>query len=128
MLNAISFYDLDDCIKVFSNLEVNNESEVKKVIRYRILLNYLIMPKAFKEIFRNSLIYYLNVDNQDDFISIYESANPAFELPENPKDFFIWLWEEIYCNEDYLTIDLINYIEINDGSELDKMFPYVNFF
>ncbi|WP_040254669.1 hypothetical protein [Psychroserpens mesophilus] len=122
-IDAISFYDSEDCEDVFSDLDVNNESEVKKIIKYRMLINHLIKPETFKEIFKNTLKYYLNKDKVD-FEKIYQAGYPSFGLPNEPKFFFIWIWEEFYKGESYILDDLSDYEEYNDHSQLLRIMPY----
>ena len=85
MLQNISFYDLDDCESVFETLDVNNEKEVKKVIRYLILLPYYMEKKEVQKILKDTLAYYLTTENIS-FKDLYEHEMPSFEVTNNPKD------------------------------------------
>lgn len=121
-IDAISFYNHESSV-VFSDLDVNDELEVKKIIKYRMLINHLYKPKEFQEIFKNTLSYYLTTDNID-FEKIFNAGYPSFGLSSNPEDFFIWVWEEFYRDESYLIDNLSEYEENNDFNKFHKVMPY----
>ena len=103
ILQGISFYDEEQCEAIFSKLNHNDETDVKLVIRYRILPVYYMKSNHFKENLKNSLKYYLSYEGFDDdiFKEIFYLASPAFDLTENSKDFFKWLWDELFEDENY---------------------------
>jgi len=119
---SVCFYDMDEILNIFDDLDVNNEEQMKMVIRYFLLVNYYFQTNEYQVIFKNSLRFCLNTQKCD-FYTIFERGMPAFELTYPHQDFFIWIWEVFYKYEDFMieSEDLINfYIESNDERMLSK--------
>jgi hypothetical protein len=118
VLISTSYYDLEDCEAVFEDLNTEDEIEVKALIKYLILLPFLFNYRnsKFKAIFKNSLSYFLTT-NEIDFKEVFEYQMPSFELTKEPKQFFVWLWEVFYGEEDYVLNNFEEY-KVNDDLEL----------
>ena len=111
MLQSICFYDQDVFESILYKIDKNNEEEVKLVIRYKVLLDYDQRPKQFQTIFKSTLRYYLTYNTSDkEFLEIYNKATPSLEISDKPRNFFLWLWEEIFKKENYHVNDLSKYV------------------
>jgi len=118
ILAFISYHELDEIEDLYFRL--NNENDIKIIIRYILYVNYFFKPKEFKIIFKNTLKYFLNVDIN--YEELYYEEMPSLSLPSKGKNFFIWMWEVFYENEDYYINhkDIKSYILTNDKKHLNN--------
>lgn len=108
--------DIDEKIYQYRNFDNNNEIGVKKIIMQEIKPYYEKAPDAYKTSLKRSLSYFLTTDRID-FGRLYDSCLIAFNHPTNPKDFFVWIWQELFIGEDYYMEIPNNNIEIDDPQE-----------
>lgn len=108
--------DSDSQYELYKNVDVNDENQIKKIISETIKPEFDSKPLEFKEIAKRTLSYYLTTDKIE-FGGVYDSNLIAFDHPDNPKNFFIWIWEVLFGNESYRMEDWQNYIEVNDYDE-----------
>jgi hypothetical protein len=109
--------DMDDDKSMgYLTLNPNNEQEIKQVINDEIKSYFEGRKDAFKNSFKKSLSYFLTT-NKVDFGRLYDSKLIAFDHPENPKTFFVWLWEVLFDDESYIMHNPENYIEVDDYNE-----------
>ena len=102
--------DDDDIIK-YKDLDPKNEKEVKKKVIEGVLKPYFLgFDKDSQEKIKTSFSYYLTRSSFD-FEGIFDSVLPPFEYP---NDFFIWIWEVFFPQEDYHLNNTDQYIESKD--------------
>jgi hypothetical protein len=103
----------DDDIIIYKDLDPNNENEVKRKITEILKPYFEGFDKDSQEKIKISLSYYLTKSSID-FGAIFDSLLLPFESPENPKNFFIWVWEVFFSKEDYHLNNTDQYIESKD--------------
>jgi hypothetical protein len=108
--------DDDQMVASFRNLEVNNPSEIKKVLCQTILPEFNKRPEAYQSAAKSSLSYYLTSGNAD-FEGVFYSALLPFRAPDNIKQFFVWVWEILWEEEDYKVLDVTSFKETDDIHE-----------
>ncbi len=109
--------DIDEEIEKYGDIDNNNEIEVKEIIAEKIKPNFENWSLNKQERARLALSYYLTT-NKLDFRRKFDSYIPAFELPDNPHDFFKWIWEVIFPGENYEMSNWREYAEISDMDEV----------
>jgi len=122
IVNSISFYDLDECEKVFFQLDPNDENEIKYIIKYNLFIYFLLKNKEYQEAFKSSLSYYLTTESVD-FEACFDNGMPSVDTPEDSKLFYTWIWEVFFENETYVieNHDLDNYIEKNECNWFEEI-------
>ena len=105
--------DFDEEVIKYRSLDPNNETEVKKVIEEILKPYFLGFDHNSQEKIKLTLSFYLTKSSVN-FGGIFDSLLPPFESPDNPVDFFIWVWEVFFPNEDYHLDDLDEYTESKD--------------
>lgn len=107
--------DDDEVVMYYQNMNLNE-------VQYRIIIREQLKPyfdgcsEIVKQKSKLTLSYYLS-KNDYDFEDVFESCLPPFDPPENARDFFVWLWEELFGNEDYKISDLESFKEVPDVYE-----------
>lgn len=108
--------DIDEKIYQYQNVDGNSENEIKKIISETIKPFYERQTEGYRVSSKRSLSYFLTT-NRMDYGYIYDSCLIAFDHPTNPRDFFVWVWEILFPNENYHVTDIKNYSEIEDINE-----------
>lgn len=91
-----------------SSVEPGDEREVRGVIRSLLKPYFLRFDSRSQEIVKDSLRYLLATDYEH-FEDLFEMSMPPFDPPpEQPRLFFVWLWEELFGPEGY---------ELEEGEE-----------
>lgn len=102
-------------------LNSNDSEEVKhRVIKRYLVPWYESWTEESQTLLKNSLRYFLNVPSPMTqygggplFMRIIGSGNWAFPDPDDSREFFVWIWEELYEPEDYKENDLSCYKEVD---------------
>jgi hypothetical protein len=103
----------------YQNLNPNSEEEVKKIIIDVLKPNFEEFSQEKKEKCKRTLSYYLTT-SKIDFDGIFASNLLPFEPPTEPRLFFIWLWEVLFEDEDYLMENPDQFVERNDIYEPNR--------
>ena len=114
--------DDDEAMEEFSEFNSNDTSASRELIRKMIVPHCESMGAAIRERVQLAYRYYLSVDSSD-FERVFESVLPPFDPPENPRDFFVWIWEECFPQEPYQLFDVADYVvdaDINEPSKIAK--------
>jgi hypothetical protein len=110
----------------FPSIDSHNPVEVKeRVIRAFIVPWIRSCDGITQRITKDSFRYYLNVEMPDRygiefFQGLFNSIIPNFEGPKPIRHFFVWIWEELYGQEDYHTDDLSSYV-VDNATPYDAM-------
>ena len=124
ILSPLAGYaDNDDEWPKFDNLNPNDESAMRSMIREYFLPYYhrcypLESMLALKEAF----MYFLSVGNID-WQRECDSLLFPCDLPDDSKNFALWLWDECFPNTDYHIANLEDYYVVEDYDDLHKVFP-----
>lgn len=102
--------DYDQGWEKFKDVVGEDEAAVKEIIRVEIIPYYLNQSENYKMQLKDTLAYYLTTDLLD-FENEFDGCLIAFDSPSNPKTFFVWLWEVLFPEENYLLAKLENYTE-----------------
>jgi hypothetical protein len=108
--------DIDEEMDSYKNINPNSETEVKNIISNTIKPEFEKNSTDFKKIARETLAFYLTTEKID-FGRLYNSLLIAFDHPDNPKVFFIWVWQILFNNEQYQLDNWEDFKEVNDPRE-----------
>jgi len=112
--NLVGGADDDKMTDKYSTLNVNNEQEVREVIKEMMKPDFEAKVDSYKNFVKNTIAYYLITDEVN-FELVFEARLPPFYAPDNAKDFYIWTWKEFFGeNENYKTVDISNFEVNND--------------
>jgi hypothetical protein len=120
LLSPLAGYaDIDvDGVDEYRNVDPNNEMAIKKIIRDVFLPFYKNRNTLeFCEQMKNSLKFYLST-NLFDWERKFNSCLLPFDHPDNPRDFFVWIWEEWHPDERYQISNVSDYSVNDDINEL----------
>ncbi|GAB4044464.1 hypothetical protein [Spirosoma litoris] len=107
--------DMDEMV-VYEDIDSNDEKTMKQLIKSIFVPYFNLKPDRYKYILKDSLKYYLSIQ-WFDFESLMESNLLPFYTPNDPKKFFIWLWEIFWPNENFEIENLSDYYEYYDMYE-----------
>lgn len=107
--------DDNDSMKLLS-VDGDNEEQVKRVISDHILPYFNLKSNEYKASAKRSLNYFLHTKSAD-FGYLYDSCLIAFDHPQNPIQFFVWLWEVLFPLESLHLTESFDVEEISDPSE-----------
>ncbi len=107
---------IEDVSHHFENLDPDNEQEIKNVFKEWTKPTFSKWDDSSKEIAKNSLRYFLS-KNDTDWVRVFDASLFPFEHPSIARNFFVWLWEEYFPNEDYHIEDIDNYVVSNDANQ-----------
>ncbi len=83
-----------------------DEQGFREIIRRHVKPWYKQYTEASAQIYKDTLRYYLTT-NEIDFDDIWGQQQDA-DIPTttDPRDFFVWIWEELFPGENYEISDL----------------------
>ena len=103
----------DNEIASLMKTDPNNEKQVKRVIDVLVLPRFERFSPESRTVVKNSLRFLLN-DNSPETKALIEDIfydfSPPFRLPDDPKLFYQWLWNELFPKDDTSVEDLSQYI------------------
>lgn len=108
--------DDDDAVSLYSQLDPNDVDAMRKIIRNLIVPHCQELSKTVFERVKLAFQYYLSKPNSN-FGRVFSSNLPPFYAPDDPRLFFIWIWEECFPGESYRIEDLDMYVEDPDINE-----------
>lgn len=108
--------DIDEQIFQYQNFNGNDKMSVKNIIAREIKPYYKKASQEYKTSFKRSLSYFLTT-NAIDFGRLYDSCLIAFDHPANPRDLFVWIWEVLFPDTDYILENIHEYEEVEDVNE-----------
>jgi len=111
--------DDDEAVILYQNMNLNDEAQYRKIIKDLFKPHFNGISEIVQQKSKLALSYYLSKDNYD-FEGVFESCLPPFDPPKNPRDFFVWLWEELFGNEDYKISDVESFKEVPDVHEPNR--------
>ena len=95
----------------------NDEEKVKQFIRDYAVEPYLTHSDLEQNMIKIDLAYYLtksenqSVDEYPYWVNQFESALPPFDITDDPRQFWVWVWEVYFPDEDYHLNNLEQYEE-----------------
>ena len=95
----------------FEDILPHEKARYLGVIQEHILPYMARIDAASMEKLKRSLAYYLNLPDTP-WGAICETLYMPFENPEDPRDFFLWIWEEAFPGESWAVN--VNNFEVND--------------
>ena len=108
--------DDDDAVLRYRGLDPNSDQQVRAIIRETIVPHAKSLSAKATDKVRLAYKYYLSkVDSKFDRV-FYSNLLP-FDAPDDPRRFFLWVWEECFPIEDYLMESLDEYVENADVNE-----------
>ena|SRR5436305_7081895 len=117
LLNGLAgMADDDEMTAKFKTLDVNDASKVKAVIASSLKPEFETRSSKFQDACRTALSYYLSKSGTRFDRPFYASLLP-FDLPNDSRQFFVWVWEVFFPGQDYRVRDLADFEEVHDISE-----------
>ena len=111
--------DDDEAVLYYQEIELGSEEQYKAVIRDTLVEPFNSLDEEKKQKSKLALGYYLT-KQAIDFQRVFDSCLPPFDLPENARDFFVWLWEELFAGENYIVPDYETYKVVPDIHEPNR--------
>ncbi|ELK38905.1 hypothetical protein BAG01nite_49530 [Brevibacillus agri] len=108
--------DDDEAVAHYKEIELQTEQQYKAVIRETLVEHFNNLEEVEKRKSKIALSYYLTKP-EIDFERVFYSLLPPFDAPPNARDFFLWLWEELFIGESFELIDVESYKVVADMYE-----------
>ncbi|MFE1630586.1 hypothetical protein ACFLFF_27980 [Brevibacillus reuszeri] len=108
--------DDNESIEHYKDVELRTEEQYKAVIRETLVEHFHSLEEVVKKKSKLALSYYLTKPAVD-FEGVFYSLLRPFDAPSDPRDFFVWLWEELFIGESYELADVNSYKVVADMYE-----------
>jgi hypothetical protein len=113
LLNPLAGGADDDVeIERYSSITPDDEELYKSVIRQRLKPYFEQLSDRDRAECKTSLRYYLSKPGSP-FHRFMEAELLPFPPPRDPRQFFVWMWEEFFGSEEY-SVNLGDYAEVNN--------------
>jgi hypothetical protein len=112
--------DDEAALAEFIDLDPEMEDEMRTIIRARLKPHFEELNDASKEKSKIALKYYLSRKSDASLQRLFDSLLPPFNLPREPRTFFILLWKEIFGSESFLIDEKTQVEEKNDLEEVQR--------
>jgi hypothetical protein len=106
-------------LDTFLDTDVEKEADGRRLIRTVIVPHFEDIEQEGQDLMEESLRYYLT--KGFDYESFWDSLQVSFSLPKDPRQFFLWTWEELFPGESPQAGDLSEYVEESDMIAQDKL-------
>lgn len=93
--------DDDVVVEKYRLVNFSDETQYKIIIDELFVDYFQSLSEENKSKAKLALSYYLS-RSELDFERLFESCLPPFDPPKNARDFFVWLWEALFNEEDYI--------------------------
>ena len=100
--------DDDNAVILYRYVDQGNEDHYREIIRGLFVEYFSGFSNSKKEKTKLTLRYYLS-KHDSDFERVFNACLPPFEPPYNPRDFFVWIWEELFGDECFKITDMHKY-------------------
>jgi hypothetical protein len=114
---AMSDEELSDARKW---INPNESVSVKGLIANVLKPEFDRYDKNSQRLIRDNLSYFLTV-GFDHWKSLYEMSMPPIDASDDPRQFFVWLWEVLFPGEDHVMSDLSNVKVTNDATASSQL-------
>ena len=108
--------NIDDEYMKEKNIDRNNEASVKKIINLEMCPVVNIMSTKCKSKVRLVYKYFLS-EGGIDFNRVWDMGMPAFKAPDDPRDLFLWIWQECFGGDYRIEGKKNDYEVVDDISE-----------
>jgi hypothetical protein len=109
----------DEAVSFYGEMGIISEDQYRKIINEKFVDYYKSLDKDKQQKLKIALSYYLSKPDSD-FERVFESCLPPFDPPANARDFFVWIWEELFKQESYMISDLKSYKVVPDIHEPNR--------
>ncbi|MCR8659459.1 hypothetical protein [Paenibacillus endoradicis] len=100
--------DVDEEVEKYRELDIADKEQYRAIIRRIIPASFYSLTIENQEKVKLALNYYLST-SEIDFERVFHSCLPPFDHPTNAKDFFVWIWEELFGDERFQISDKEQY-------------------
>lgn len=111
--------DDDEAVSYYNSLNISSEEQYRSIIREVFIEYFSSLDKQKKDKTKTALSFYLSKQDSD-FERVFESCLPPFDPPTDVRDFFVWLWEELFKGESYIISDMESYKIVPDIHEPNR--------
>ncbi|MEO3943963.1 hypothetical protein [Gorillibacterium sp. CAU 1737] len=111
--------DDDEAVEKYRDIDTSVDNHYREIIRLEIKTYYDCLSNENKEKVKGALNYYLST-SEIDFERVFESCLPPFDPPKDARNFFIWVWEELFEGENYKITNKAEYVINSDVNEPNR--------
>jgi hypothetical protein len=111
--------DDDEAVEKYREIDISDDYQYREIIEKEIRTYYDGLNNEKKEKIKQALNYYLST-SEIDFERVFESCLPPFAPPKKTRDFFVWIWEELFEGEIYQITEKVDYVIISDVNEPNR--------
>jgi hypothetical protein len=111
--------DEDMSLEKYGSLNPNDLGQLGEVIRRELRPHFLALNAEGKDRAKLALAYYLSREGSD-FGRVLDSSLLPFDSPDDPRNFFVLLWAELFPEEELIPIDISGFKEVPDIHEPNR--------
>jgi len=111
--------DDDEVVSFYNKMGVISEDQYRKIIKNNFIDYYNSLMCDKQQKIKTALSYYLSKPDFD-FGRVFDSCLPPFDPPANVRYFFVWIWEELFKEDNYLISDIESYKIVPDIHEPNR--------
>lgn len=111
----------DDVCMELSDADVNNEEEVRAIIREKVVPHFQSYTEDSQRKIKDSLKYFICTNNPS-IDRLFPAFHLPFEPPESAQSFFSIVWEEFFGSTLKCSVDPDQYEEKNDDDFINSLY------
>jgi hypothetical protein len=111
--------DDDEAVEKYKSFDANDACAVRFLIRELIVPHVARFDDAGIARIKLAMRYYLT-KRDSKWDRVFNSILPPFGAPRDPRDFFVWIWEECFPGEDFHLNNLDEYEVVADCNAVNR--------
>lgn len=111
--------DDEEAVKFYQEMNLVTEDDYRRVIKDTLVEDFNRLDEEKKRKSKVALSYCLTKPVVD-FEGIFNASLLPFDPPEDARNFFVWLWTELFKKESYIMLDVESYHIVSDVNEPNR--------
>lgn len=108
--------DVDEEVERFRDFNSNDEEAVRRLIQEQMKPYVAELHLETRDRISDAYRYYLS-RKETNFDRVFGSVLAPFDPPDNPRDMFLWIWQECFGG-DYAIDDSVDYRIVANFNEV----------
>jgi hypothetical protein len=112
--------DVDEVVEEYRSFDPNDEAAARTLIASSIVPYLRQFTDDSVARLKLTVRYYLSSPGFERWGTLFDSVMPPFDHPREPRDFFLWIWDEWFPGEDYRLGDLSQFEIVSDLNQCNR--------
>lgn len=110
----------EEILEARNHVNPNDPTSVRKLIAAVLKPAFDCYDENSQRLLRQNLSYFLTV-GIDYWERLYDMSMPPIDAPDDPRQFFIWLWEVLMPDQSYTMSDVSDIEVVKDLKALGEL-------